>query len=64
MVVQFNDTCVGCDQMAIKQRDLERFIQRFHALTSDEIAVALMVTSKEILNLLSQMVPCVGCRKR
>ena len=64
MVIQFNDTCVGCNQIAIKQRELERFVQKYHALSSDEVAVALMVTNKEIFSLLAQLVPCVGCRKR
>ena len=64
MVIQFNDTCIGCEHVGIKQKELERFVQKFSALTKDEIAVALMVTNKEIFNLLSQMVPCVGCRRR
>ena len=64
MVAQFSDDCVGCSQTSLKQRELERFVTRFRSLNSDEVAVALMVTSKEVLDLLSQLVPCVGCRKR
>ena len=64
MVIQFSDTCVCCDKASIKQKELDRFMQRFCALSNDEVAVALMVTSKEIFSLLFQMVPCVGCRRR
>ena len=64
MVMEFGDTCVGCEQVGIKQKELERFVSKFRALSSDEIAVALMVTNKDIFNLLTQMVPCVGCRRR
>ena len=64
MVVQFDDACAGCDEVAIKQKELEGFVQKFNALTKDEIAVALMVTNKEVFKLLSQLVPCVGCRRR
>ncbi|XP_013401216.1 gametogenetin-binding protein 2 [Lingula anatina] len=63
LVLQFTDTCIGCEMSTIKMTELERFVQRFHALSQDEIATALMVTGKEVFNLLSQMVPCVGCRR-
>ncbi|KAI0208700.1 Gametogenetin-binding protein 2 [Lamellibrachia satsuma] len=63
MVIQFSDTCVCCDKTSIKQKELDRFMQRFCALSNDEVAVALMVTNKEIFSLLFQMVPCVGCRR-
>ena len=65
MVIQFTDSCIGCDQgHGVKQKELERFVQKFRALSSDEIAIAMMVTNREIFNLLAQMVPCVGCRRR
>ena len=48
----------------MKQKELERFVQKFGALSSDEIAIAMMVTNREIFNMLAQMVPCVGCRRR
>jgi hypothetical protein len=65
MVVQFADKCIDCDHVnGIKCKDMERFVQRFSALSKDEIAVAMMVTSKDIMNLLTHLVPCVGCRRR
>ncbi|OWF44311.1 gametogenetin-binding protein 2-like [Mizuhopecten yessoensis] len=64
MVIQFNDTCVDCESArGIKQKELELFVQRFSALTKDEIAVEMMVSSKNIMNLLTHLVPCVGCRR-
>lgn len=64
MVVQFADKCIDCDHVnGIKCKDMERFVQRFSALSKDEIAVAMMVTSKDIMNLLTHLVPCVGCRR-
>jgi len=65
MVVQFADKCIDCDQLnGIKCKDMETFVQKFGALTKDEVAVAMMVTSKDIMNLLTHLVPCVGCRGR
>lgn len=64
MVVQFENKCIDCDQLnGIKCKDMERFVQRFSLLSKDEIAVAMMVTSKDIMNLLTHLVPCVGCRR-
>lgn len=64
MVVQFSDKCVDCEKLlGVKQKDLEMFYNKFNSLSKDEIAVALLVPGRDILSLLSHMVPCVGCRK-
>ena len=64
MVVEFADTCAGCEHAGAKHKERERFVQKFGALSKDDAAMALMVTKKEVFNLMSQIVPCVGCRKR
>ena len=65
MVVQFTEKCVDCEYVCgVKQKELEYFVQKFDILTKDELAVALMVTSKDIMNQLAHMVTCVGCRRR
>ena len=58
-----DDACLGCSKESLKRKELERFVNKFHALSSDELAVALMVTNKDVMSLLQQMVPCVGCRR-
>ncbi|CAE1292596.1 Gametogenetin-binding protein 2,Gametogenetin-binding protein 2-like [Acanthosepion pharaonis] len=64
MVIQFSDKCADCDHVCgVKQRELERFVHKFNLLTPEEKRAAMMVTSKGILHLLSQTVPCVGCRR-
>ncbi|XP_005102714.1 gametogenetin-binding protein 2 [Aplysia californica] len=64
MVVQFSDKCVDCEKLCgVKQKDLEIFINKFNSLSKDEVAIALLVSGKDIMSLLSHMVPCVGCRK-
>lgn len=64
MVMQFNDSCLGCEKGSIKQKEMESFVQKFSALTKDEVAIALLVKDSDIFHLLSQKVPCVGCRRR
>lgn len=64
MVVQFEDKCIDCNHVcSTKCKDMECFVQKFDVLTKDEVAVAMMVTSKDIMNLLTHLVPCVGCRR-
>ncbi|XP_064653255.1 gametogenetin-binding protein 2-like isoform X2 [Lineus longissimus] len=63
MVMQFNDSCLGCEKGSIKQKEMESFVQKFSALTKDEVAIALLVKDSDIFHLLSQKVPCVGCRR-
>ena len=62
--MEFEDSCLGCGHLGVKQNDLEKFVQRYYALSGDEVAVALLVTSKHVFNLLANLVPCVGCRRR
>lgn len=62
MIVQFSDRC-GEKLCGVKHKDLELFTNKFNSLSKDEIAVALLVSAKDIMNLLSHQVPCVGCRK-
>lgn len=65
MVVKFSDKCTDCDKLCgVKQKDLEHFTNKFNTLTKEEVAGALLVSCKDIINMLSHMVPCVGCRKR
>ncbi len=63
-MVEFEDSCLGCGHLGVKQKDLDKFVQRYYALSSDEVTVALMVTSKNVVNMLANLVPCVGCRRR
>ncbi|CAG5122541.1 unnamed protein product [Candidula unifasciata] len=64
MVVQFSDKCTDCEKLCgVKQKDLEHFTNKFNTLTKEEVAGALLVSCKDIINMLSHMVPCVGCRK-
>lgn len=32
-------------------------------LSEQELSIAMVVTSREVFNALSQLVPCVGCRR-
>lgn len=64
MVLQFTDTCLGCDVVSVKRSDLESFANKFNLLTDEDISLALMATRRELFeHLAAAAVPCVGCRK-
>ncbi|XP_066295842.1 gametogenetin-binding protein 2-like isoform X1 [Branchiostoma lanceolatum] len=63
MVMEFQDGGFSMDYHNVKQKELDSFHQKLDVLSKDELAVELMVTSKQLFRALSQLVPCVGCRR-
>jgi len=63
MIVQFPETCFACDHVQVKLKQQEKFLKKFQLLNEREVTEALTVESQEVLDALSQLVPCVGCRK-
>ena len=64
MVMQLSSSCLQCEHILTKGKEYDRFMEQYSNLSADELSVALMVLSKELLNVLAQYVPCVGCRRR
>ena len=64
LIMKLESTCEDCFNESLKHKELTKFVSKYSALSSDELAVSLMVTSKEVLSLMQQLVPCVGCRPR
>lgn len=55
---------LGCDNPIVKGNALEEFSRKYSVLTISEVRDALQVSCKDLLSILSQTVPCVGCRRR
>lgn len=53
-----------CDSPMIRGKELDDFLRKFNVLTPSEMKSAFEVTCKDLLGILSQTVPCVGCRRR
>ncbi|XP_075051694.1 gametogenetin-binding protein 2 isoform X2 [Mixophyes fleayi] len=62
MVMEFSDNMLTLDKQ-IDTLQLKQFIQRHDTLKEQDLGIAMMVTSREVFNALSQLVPCVGCRR-
>lgn len=63
MVMEFPDNMSNFDKQQVDTLQLKQFIQRHSMLKEQDLTIAMMVTSREVFNALSQLVPCVGCRR-
>lgn len=53
-----------CDNPVIRGKHLTEFTKKLEILTKEEIKASFEVSCKDMLTILSETVPCVGCRKR
>lgn len=64
MVMDLNDLDLVREHVLIKNKDFEEFLRKYHLLSSWELKKAFEITIKDVMNILSESVPCVGCRRR
>lgn len=53
-----------CEHPPITGKQLDEFIKKLNILTEDEIKASFKICLKDMLNVLDQENPCVGCRRR
>ncbi|KAK9536185.1 hypothetical protein VZT92_005992 [Zoarces viviparus] len=63
MVMEFSDSVMNVDRQEINASRWKQFSQCHSKLTEQDLNVAMVVTSREVYGGLSQLVPCVGCRR-
>ncbi|XP_066551597.1 gametogenetin-binding protein 2 isoform X2 [Amia ocellicauda] len=63
MVMEFSDNMLTLESHQINSSQMKQFIQYHSMLKPQDLNIAMMVTSREVFNALSQLVPCVGCRR-
>ncbi|XP_029467515.1 gametogenetin-binding protein 2 isoform X1 [Rhinatrema bivittatum] len=63
MVMEFSDNMLNLDGHQLNGAQLKQFVQRHGMLKQQDLNIAMMVTTREVFNALSQLVPCVGCRR-
>jgi hypothetical protein len=64
MVMDLKGMGLVCDNPMVRGKELDDFLRKFNVLTSLEMKSAFEVTCKDLIGILSQTVPCVGCRRR
>ncbi|TNN64990.1 Gametogenetin-binding protein 2 [Liparis tanakae] len=63
MVMEFSDTVLDVDSQEINASHWKQFSEHHSKLKQQDLNIAMMVTSREVYSALSQLVPCVGCRR-
>uniref|UniRef100_A0A1B0CHH4 Uncharacterized protein n=1 Tax=Lutzomyia longipalpis TaxID=7200 RepID=A0A1B0CHH4_LUTLO len=63
MLMDLNAKGLVFDHPTVRGRDLEEFLRKYAILTQEEFKKSLQVSCDEFTAVLSQSVPCVGCRR-
>ncbi|XP_044754730.1 gametogenetin-binding protein 2-like [Coccinella septempunctata] len=63
LVMDLNGSGIVCDNPLIKGKDLEDFIKKWTKLTEQELRSSIQISKNQLLTVLNQNVPCVGCRR-
>ena len=64
MVMDLKSMGLVCDNQQVRGKELEDFTRKMSVLTQADLSVALQVNRNDMLHVLNQAVPCVGCRRR
>lgn len=63
MLMDLNSKGLVFDHPPVKGQELDEFMKKYRLLTPAELRLSLHVPSLEFTSVLSQNVPCVGCRR-
>ncbi|XP_015604468.1 gametogenetin-binding protein 2-like isoform X2 [Cephus cinctus] len=63
MIMDVNGLGAVCDSPLVRGKQLDEFTRKLNMLTKDEVKASFEVTCKDMLSILGQAVPCVGCRR-
>ncbi|XP_071386014.1 gametogenetin-binding protein 2 [Centroberyx affinis] len=63
LVMEFSDSVMNLDSHQINSSQWKQFAEYHSKLKQQDLNIAMMVKSREVLSALSQLVPCVGCRR-
>lgn len=63
MVMDLRSLGLLTDHQQLKGKEIEDFGRKMSLLTEEELNCALQVTHLDIMHVLGQSVPCVGCRR-
>jgi len=63
MLMDLNSKGLVFDHPLVKGKELEEFTRKYSILSADELKQSLEVDRTDFMSVLSQSVPCVGCRR-
>ncbi|CAG9860789.1 unnamed protein product [Phyllotreta striolata] len=63
LIMDVKNSGIICDNQVLRGKDLEEFALKWSVLPPCELRNALQITKSELMHVLNQNVPCVGCRR-
>uniref|UniRef100_A0A673Y478 Gametogenetin-binding protein 2 n=1 Tax=Salmo trutta TaxID=8032 RepID=A0A673Y478_SALTR len=63
MVMEFTDNVMNLDSHQINSSEMKQFVEHHSMLKQQDLNNAMIVSSRVMFSALSQLVPCVGCRR-
>ncbi|CAH1104268.1 unnamed protein product [Psylliodes chrysocephalus] len=63
LVMDVKSSGIICDNQVLRGKELEEFALKWSVLPPCELRKALQITKSELMHVLNQNVPCVGCRR-
>lgn len=62
--MDLNELDLVQENVPLKHKDIEDFVRKYQFLSAWELKNAFQITIKDVVNILSESIPCVGCRRR
>lgn len=62
--MDLNELDLVRENVSLKNKDMEEFCRKYQLLSPHELKNAFQITIKDVVNILSESIPCVGCRRR
>ncbi|CAG9763905.1 unnamed protein product [Ceutorhynchus assimilis] len=63
LVMDIKNSNIICDAQNLSHKELNEFAAKFSMLSPEQFEAALQISRPELLEVLNQNVPCVGCRR-
>lgn len=64
LVMDLKSMGLVCDNQQVRGKELEEFTRKMSVLSAQDLSQVLQVTRGDLVHVLNQAVPCVGCRRR
>lgn len=62
--MDLNELDLVQENVPLKNKDIEEFLKKYNFLSQWELKTAFVITIKDIVSILGESIPCVGCRRR
>ncbi|XP_060528103.1 gametogenetin-binding protein 2-like isoform X2 [Cylas formicarius] len=63
LVMDIRTSGIVCDSQILRGKELDEFASKWGVLSPEEFKSSLQITKSELLHVLNENVPCVGCRR-